>query len=122
MEFQSQLFISLLENQFAGIILWDNKKILRYINDQAKRFLDDPDFKEGYCWYKIFEKILVENKLDSLEKINDGSQSRMLLEKGKLVPINNKSKTMEWAVGYGDFRFPTKKLANFQNASFSANF
>ena len=68
MEFQSQLFINLLENRFAGVILWDDKKILRYINDQAKRFLNDPDFKEGYCWYKIFEKILLKRQLDSLER------------------------------------------------------
>ena len=39
-----------------------------------------------------------------MKEIYESPQSRILLEKGKQLPINNKSNIMEWAIEYGDFR------------------
>ena len=48
---QSHQFKLLLENKFAGVILWNKNKILTHMNDNVKEFgISGKRFKIGYCW------------------------------------------------------------------------
>ena len=56
---QSHQFTSLLENKFAGVILWDKNKILTHMNNNVEQLRS---FQIGNCWYEIFEDILISEK------------------------------------------------------------
>ena len=105
---QSHQFKLLLENKFAGVILWNKNKILTHMNDNVKEFgISGKRFKIGYCWYDNFEEILLLKKIEFLMKQNNVKHDQELLnllERGKKINCEDKQSVKNWAKEFGDIR------------------
>jgi len=104
---QSHQFTSLLENKFAGVILWDKNKILTHMNNNVEQLRS---FQIGNCWYEIFEDILISEKIDQAIKqshIKQNPELLNLLNEGKEIDPNDKQSVKIWAKRFGDIRLKT---------------
>ena len=105
---QSHQFKLLLENKFAGVILWNKNKILTHMNDNVKEFgISGKRFKIGYCWYDNFEEILLLKKIEFLMEQNNVKHDQELLnllERGKKINCEDRQSVKNWAKEFGDIR------------------